>query len=127
MRSVTPQISSPDEVDLLESSQLQCPWKSYEILREQAPVWRDPRTGVYVISRFEDVRRLLLDPDTFNAGMPAADDTHRPEIRALYEEKGMLPGTTMNGPDAIYARFADAVVPSAKLPARAMTLGLSSA
>ena len=33
MRSVTPQISSPDEVDLLESSQLQCPWKSYEILR----------------------------------------------------------------------------------------------
>ena len=28
-----------------------------------------------------------------------------------------LTGTTMNGPDAIYARFADAVVPSAKLPA----------
>jgi enoyl-CoA hydratase len=28
-----------------------------------------------------------------------------------------LTGTTMNGPDAIHARFADAVVPSAKLPA----------
>jgi enoyl-CoA hydratase len=28
-----------------------------------------------------------------------------------------LTGTTMNGPDAIYARFADAVVPSARLPA----------
>ncbi|MCS3448804.1 MULTISPECIES: enoyl-CoA hydratase/isomerase family protein [Bradyrhizobium] len=28
-----------------------------------------------------------------------------------------LTGTTMNGPDAIYANFADAVVPSAKLPA----------
>ena len=28
-----------------------------------------------------------------------------------------LTGQTMNGPDAIYARFADAVVPSAKLPA----------
>src|SRR3954451_18178136 len=27
-----------------------------------------------------------------------------------------LTGQTMNGPDAIYARFADAVVPSAKLP-----------
>lgn len=27
-----------------------------------------------------------------------------------------LTGTTMNGPDAIHARFADAVVPSAKLP-----------
>ncbi|VIO75204.1 enoyl-CoA hydratase/isomerase family protein [Bradyrhizobium ivorense] len=28
-----------------------------------------------------------------------------------------LTGTTMNGPDAVYAQFADAVVPSAKLPA----------
>lgn len=28
-----------------------------------------------------------------------------------------LTGTTMSGPDAIYAKFADAVVPSAKLPA----------
>jgi len=28
-----------------------------------------------------------------------------------------LTGTTMNGPDAVYARFADAVVPSARLPA----------
>ena len=28
-----------------------------------------------------------------------------------------LTGQTMNGPDAIHARFADAVVPSAKLPA----------
>src|ERR1700745_3233434 len=28
-----------------------------------------------------------------------------------------LTGLTMNGPDAIFARFADAVVPSAKLPA----------
>ncbi|VIO72499.1 Short-chain-enoyl-CoA hydratase [Bradyrhizobium ivorense] len=28
-----------------------------------------------------------------------------------------LTGTTMNGPDAVYAKFADAVVPSARLPA----------
>src|ERR1700744_943691 len=97
MKSVTPQISSPDEVDLLEGSQLQCPWRSYEILREQAPVWRDPRTGVYIISRYEDVRRGLLDPDTFHAAIAEADDTPAPEIRALSEERVLLPGTTMNG------------------------------
>jgi enoyl-CoA hydratase len=33
-----------------------------------------------------------------------------------------LTGQTMNGPDAIYAKFADAVVPSAKLPALRETL-----
>jgi enoyl-CoA hydratase len=43
-----------------------------------------------------------------------------------------LTGQTMNGPDAIYAKFADAVVPSGKLPALRETLvnlraGVSSA
>jgi len=33
-----------------------------------------------------------------------------------------LTGQTMNGPDAVYARFADAVVPSGKLPALRETL-----
>jgi cytochrome P450 len=94
-----PNISTPEDVDLLEISQVRCPWKSYEILREQAPVWHDPRTGIYVISRFEDIRRVLLDPETFPASVPAGDDTHRPEIRALYEEKGILPAKTMNAYD----------------------------
>ena len=94
-----PELASPDDVNLLEPSQLRCPWPSYAMLREQAPVWHDPHTGNYVVSRYEDVRRVLLDPETFRAGMPDADDTHRPEIRAIYEEKGMLPGTTMNGLD----------------------------
>jgi cytochrome P450 len=95
----SPDISTPDDVDLLEQAQSRCPWKSYEILREQAPVWEDPRTGIYVISRYEDIRRVLLDTETFCASVPAGDDTHRPEIRALYEQKGMLPATTMNGHD----------------------------
>ena len=36
-----------------------------------------------------------------------------------------LTGTTMNGPDAVYAGFADAVISSAKLPAlrEALTAG----
>lgn len=99
LNEVVPDISTPDEVDLLESAQSRCPWKSYEILREQAPVWKDPRTGIYVISRYEDIQNVLFDTETFVASVPAGDDTHRPEIRALYEEKGMLPATTMNGHD----------------------------
>jgi cytochrome P450 len=97
--SALPTVASPEQVDLLEPAQLKCPWVSYDVLREQAPVWQDPRTGHYVVSRFDDVRRVLLDPETFRASFADADDTHRPEIRALYEEKGMLPGTTMNGLD----------------------------
>src|ERR1700759_5491819 len=91
MRTDAPKIASPDDVNLLERSQLRCPWPSDAMLREEAPVWHGPPTGSYVVSRYEDVRRVLLDPETFRAGMPDADDTHRPEIRAIYEEKGMMP------------------------------------
>lgn len=99
MTELVPNISAPDEVDLLDQAQARCPWPSYEILRERAPVWKDPRTGIYVISRYEDIRGVLLDTEAFRASVPAGDDTHRPEIRALYEERGMLPATTMNGHD----------------------------
>lgn len=45
--------------------------------------------------------------------------SHSPgEIGAFFG----LTGQTMNGPDAIFARFADAVVPSAKLPALRVAL-----
>ncbi|HWF52874.1 MAG TPA: cytochrome P450 [Solirubrobacteraceae bacterium] len=90
-------VNSPNDVDLLESSQLKCPWPSYEVLREQAPVWEDPRTGHFIVSRFEDIRTVLLNPDIFVANLSEGDDSERPEVRALYEEKGMLPATSMLG------------------------------
>lgn len=97
----TSDVKTPEDVDLLAPDQQKCPWPSYAVLRDQAPVWLDPRTGHYVISRFEDVRRILLDPQTFQASMPDADPTvARPELRAMYEANGaVLPGTTMNALD----------------------------
>jgi hypothetical protein len=38
-----------------------CRYPAYELLRNEAPVWRDPRTGFFVITRFEDLRAALLD------------------------------------------------------------------
>lgn len=56
---------SVDQINLLNHGTQNCPYHAYSLLRDQAPVWRDPITGFYVVTRFEDVRPLLLDPQNF--------------------------------------------------------------
>jgi len=66
-------------------------------------VWRDPITGMYNITRYEDLRKVLLDTDNFPSERPRAagqfDDARARKIQALYREKGWLPAATLAGRD----------------------------
>jgi cytochrome P450 len=42
------------------------PFPYYQQLREQQPVLRMPGTGFYVLTRYEDLRAVLRDPETFS-------------------------------------------------------------
>ena len=44
-----------DEVNFLDPEIQECPYPAYDLLREVAPVWKDPLTGFYVITRFDDL------------------------------------------------------------------------
>ena len=66
----------------------------YRVLRDEHPVYRDPVTGSYSISRFEDVWDAVHDPETFSsAGVAEAetlpgliiylDDPHHAWLRAI--------------------------------------------
>jgi cytochrome P450 len=39
----------------------------YRWMRDEAPVWRSPRWGWYALTRFEDVRAAVLDPDLYRS------------------------------------------------------------
>jgi cytochrome P450 len=77
------------------------------MLRDEAPVWIDPITGFYVITRFEDIRKLLLDTKNFSNDMRGGQGGSREQLdseralrmNALYEEKGWVPGATLAGRD----------------------------
>ena len=98
---------TPDEVNFLDAGVQNCPYPAYDLLREQAPVWKDPITGMYVITRFEDLRTILLDTKAFTSemyqrkgGARAHIDTQRAmRMQALYRDKGWLPGPTLAGRD----------------------------
>ena len=94
-----------DDINFFDESVRECPYPAYQALRDDAPVWKDPRTGMYVITRYEDVRALLLDTERYGSGgraaanaTPAAQERAR-KIRELYEDKGWVPAVTLAGRD----------------------------
>src|SRR6476469_7195819 len=91
-----------EDINFFNPEISECPYPAYEVLRDDAPVWQDPFTGMYVISRYEDIRKLLLDTEGYiNGGERSArtpELTQRAvRIKELYESKGWLPARTLAG------------------------------
>ena len=42
-------------------------YPAYRILRERHPVYRDPRTDAWMLSRYDDVYGALADHETFSS------------------------------------------------------------
>lgn len=96
----------PDEINFLDAGVQNCPYHAYELLRDAAPVWKDPITGMYVITRFEDLRQVLLDTSTYTSesfqrrgGRGRIDAERAERMLELYREKGWVPGITLAGRD----------------------------
>ncbi len=69
---------------------LACPYAMNQRLHREAPVYRDPASGIYMISRYDDVVAMAMDHETFSSVMPgvgtgsmAASD---PELEAILAE-----------------------------------------
>ena len=84
----------PDQESMLTFSDpavQRCPFPIYDRLRREAPVFKDPVTGHYVLTRYEDIRKVLLDHRRFssNANMLGRRQTVVTEqINRIYDEKG---------------------------------------
>lgn len=99
--------NSLEEINLLDQAMQNCPYHAYQKLREEAPVWQDPVTGFYVVSRFDDVRAVLLNTEDYANSMKGGQGSSRDRLnqeraqrmQALYKEKGWLPAPTLAGRD----------------------------
>jgi cytochrome P450 len=52
---------------MFDPALLNPPWPLFEQLRENAPVLRIDEMDAYLVTRYEDVHRILKDPDTFSS------------------------------------------------------------
>tara|TARA_B110000914_G_scaffold193526_1_gene181158 strand:- start:1142 stop:2416 length:1275 start_codon:yes stop_codon:yes gene_type:complete len=75
------------EVNPMHPDLLRCPALLNKRLRDEAPVFKDPSSGIYFISRFEDVVAMSQDPKTFSSVMGGATtravESSEPEIVEL--------------------------------------------
>jgi cytochrome P450 len=89
-----------DTIDFLDPEVNNCPYDAYAELRDDAPVWHDPRTGMWVVTRYDDVRQILGDVVRFpSARARGRVDPRSALLRTIYEEKGWVPGITLAGRD----------------------------
>ena len=78
----------------------QCPYDAYRTLRDEHPVYRDPLTGMFHVTRYADVRHILSSPDTFSGNIRSRGATDRQKaVTARFREKGWVPAATLMGRD----------------------------
>ena len=96
-----------EEVDLTNVDVQQCPYDAYKKLREEAPVYKDPKTGFFIITKYKDVRTVLTDTENFKNSLGAAAQKEDANINSdhvkkgikLFKEKGWVPAPTLAGRD----------------------------
>ena len=53
----------PEDFNLLDHATASDPYEFYRVLHEQQPVYRMPQTGIYILTKYDDVR----DPERFSS------------------------------------------------------------
>ncbi len=92
--------SEPVSVDFFDPATNDCPYGAYQELRDNAPVWKDVRTGMFVISRYEDVKAVLLDTERFTSIRPnRRTGSLGEQVQTMYRERGWIPAPTLAGRD----------------------------
>jgi cytochrome P450 len=86
----------PDPRSPFDPTVLETPWEYNASLRREAPVYRDPSTGVFLVSSYAHVVEVLRQPEIYSNRFAAAMMARqlRDEVRAI-AERGWPPVDTM--------------------------------
>lgn len=79
-----PKITQPQDFNLLDPAIQECPYDAYDVLREQAPVYLDPHTGFYVVTKYDDLREVLRNYDLYTRDVSGTYDKTVESDRAGY-------------------------------------------
>ena len=91
------------EATLGDVEVLECPYPTYALLRDAAPVFEDPRTGIFVVTRYADQRKIALDYENFSNFRQSNDHANLTGIAKVcyerFKEKGWVPGASLAARD----------------------------
>jgi cytochrome P450 len=79
-----------DQYAITDPEVAKCPFDYYSAMRREAPVHLDPGTGIYWISRYDDVVKAALDVKTFSSRSDLITrKSFLPKAQALWDAAGM--------------------------------------
>ncbi|RYE62162.1 MAG: cytochrome P450 [Oxalobacteraceae bacterium] len=99
-----------------------CPFPAYTQLRAEQPVYRDPVTGTFILTRHEDIRKALLNVKKLRNGTGLTSLSNDLAANAVFKEKGWLPLDTLASNDPPSHRFYRTLVDKVFTTARVMAL-----
>lgn len=59
----------PDEFDPFAQATIESPYAFYRSLRTHAPVYRVPKTDYYLVSRYADIKTVVMNPGTYSSNL----------------------------------------------------------
>jgi len=96
-----------------------CPYEQYKTLRDDHPVYQDPDTGIYHVSRYEDVRYVLSNHELFSGNVRGRAPSERQlKVNNRFQERGWVPGPTLISRDEPNHKQMRAMFNEAFRPAR---------
>jgi cytochrome P450 len=95
-------MSSLERFDLMDPATQADPYPWYDVLRHEAPLYRMPSTGFWLVTSFDLCREVIRQPDLFLSGvspMALRPGGVPPEIIELYRTQGWLPNSSCSTSD----------------------------
>ena len=91
-----------DPTDLMDPAVQACPYALYSRLRREAPVWRMPNTGFYLVTSHALCQQVIAQPDLFASGVSpmALKPSGIPQgVIDTYQNHGWLPKASCSTSD----------------------------
>lgn len=95
--------SRPEHFSLLDPKTQSDPFAMYEAMQEAPGIYRMPETGFYIVSRYADLRAVLMDSDTFSNKVDRASlqgPENSAKLTSYMEAKGWPHVSTLQRSDA---------------------------
>ena len=76
------------DFNLMDVKTQECPYEYYGLLRKEAPIYKMPETGYYIVSRYDDVLEALRNPEVFSSKLGFNAFEIPEEVIEIYEKEG---------------------------------------
>ncbi len=109
--------TSLDDIRIFDVDTLIRPYESYQLLRDEAPVFAIPEMGMHYVTRYDLIREALKDTDTYSskfdgflglariAAISALPEAVQAELKAINREMIELPPTMLTLDEPEHTRY----------------------